>query len=94
MNKNEFEGNWNILKGKIKEKWGKFTNDDIAKMNGKYDQFVGQLEKKYNYTKEQVEREMKSWQEGQQKAPIYPLDSRRGDRPQELDNKDKKRKAG
>jgi uncharacterized protein YjbJ (UPF0337 family) len=61
MNRDQFEGNWHILKGKIKEKWGKLTDDDITKINGKYEQFIGKLQKKYGYTREQAERESNSW---------------------------------
>jgi len=60
MNKNEFEGNWHHLKGKIKEKWGKFTDDDITRCNGKFENLIAQLEKKYGYTKEHAEREIKN----------------------------------
>lgn len=61
MNREQFEGNWHLLKGKIKEKWGKLTDDDVAQINGKYEQFLGKLQKKYGYTKEQAERESNSW---------------------------------
>ena len=61
MNRDQFEGNWHQLKGKVREKWGQFTNDDIAKMNGKYEQFLGNLQKKYGYSKERAEQEFKSW---------------------------------
>lgn len=61
MNKEQFEGEWKELKGKIKEKWGKFTDDEIKQLNGKYDQFVGHLQKKYGYQKEKAEEEIRNW---------------------------------
>ena len=61
MNREQFEGNWHQLKGKIKEKWGKLTDDDMTRINGKYEQFVGILQKKYGYTREQAERESSTW---------------------------------
>lgn len=67
MNKEQFEGNWQELKGKIKEKWGKLTDDEVAKINGKYDQLVGHLEKKYGYHKEKAEEEIKNWKHEQAK---------------------------
>ena len=67
MNRDEFEGKWHELKGKIQEKWGKLTHDDIAKINGKWEQCLGCLQKKYGYTKEHAERELKNWQAGHQK---------------------------
>lgn len=61
MNKEIFEGKWHELKGKVKEKWGKFTNDEIAQINGDWEQMVGSLEKKYGYKKDQAEKELKTW---------------------------------
>lgn len=61
MNKDQFAGKWRELKGKVKEKWGRLTDDDISKINGKYDQLAGQLQRKYGWAKEQAEREINSW---------------------------------
>ncbi len=67
MHKEEFEGKWHQFKGKIQEKWNKITHDDIAHINGKYDIFLGKLQKKYGFTKEQAERELSCWLECCQK---------------------------
>ena len=64
MHKEEFEKHWNQLKGKIQEKWGKFTYDELNKLNGKYEHFLSQLQKKYGYSKEQSEQELKKLWEG------------------------------
>jgi uncharacterized protein YjbJ (UPF0337 family) len=61
MEREEFEGHWHLLRSKVQERWGKFTDSDIAKINGKYEQFVGLLQNKYGFTKEQAERELKNW---------------------------------
>jgi uncharacterized protein YjbJ (UPF0337 family) len=61
MNREQFEGNWHQLKGKLKEKWGKLTNDDIEIINGEYEQFLGILQQKYGYSKEQAEKETNNW---------------------------------
>lgn len=68
MNKEQFEGQWKEVKGKIKEKWGKLTDDEITQINGKYDQLVGHLEKKYGYRKEQAEEEIRNWKHEKEKA--------------------------
>jgi uncharacterized protein YjbJ (UPF0337 family) len=62
MNKESFEGNWNILKGKAKEKWGKLTDDDLMKINGKKEQLIGEIQKKYGYMKSQAEAEVANWE--------------------------------
>ncbi len=58
MNKDTIEGNWKELKGKIKQQWGKLTDDDIAQINGSYDELEGRIQKAYGYQKEQVEKEI------------------------------------
>lgn len=62
MEGNYFEGNWKILKGKVKEQWGKLTDDDITAINGKTEQLVGKLQKKYGYTKEEAERKVNEFE--------------------------------
>lgn len=58
MNKDIIKGNWNILKGKIHQQWGKLTDDDIAKMEGNQQELNGILQKKYGYAKDKAEKEI------------------------------------
>lgn len=62
MNKDEAGGNWKQLKGKMKEKWGKLTDDDMTVVEGKRDQLVGKLQEHYGYAKEQAEKEVSDWE--------------------------------
>lgn len=62
MNKDLFSGQWGVLKGHIKEKWGKLTDDDITQINGKRDQLLGLLQKRYGYEKERAEKELDLWE--------------------------------
>jgi uncharacterized protein YjbJ (UPF0337 family) len=62
MNKDIFQGDWNILKGKVKEKWGKITEDDITEIKGRRDQLLGKLQKRYGYAKDDAERELSQWE--------------------------------
>lgn len=62
MNKEMMRGNWNELKGKIKEEWGRLTDDDLTEINGKREQLLGKLQKKYGYAKERAEQELKNWE--------------------------------
>lgn len=55
MNREQFKGNWNQLRGKIKEKWGKLTDDDLTQINGKRDQLIGKLQIRYGFAKEKAE---------------------------------------
>ncbi|MGK9470395.1 CsbD family protein [Pantoea agglomerans] len=67
MNKDEASGNWKQFKGKMKEKWGKLTDDDMQVIEGKRDQLVGKIQERYGSTKDEAEREVSDW-EGQNKA--------------------------
>jgi uncharacterized protein YjbJ (UPF0337 family) len=50
-------GNWNEIKGKIKQKYANLTDDDLLYVEGKEDELYGRLEKKTGRTKEQI----KNW---------------------------------
>lgn len=62
MNKDEASGNWKQIKGKVKEKWGKLTDDDITVVEGKCDQLVGKIQERYGYAKDQAEKEVSDWE--------------------------------
>lgn len=58
MNWNEIEGNWEQFKGKVHEKWGKLTNDDIEVIKGRKEQLVGRLKERYGFAMDRAEREI------------------------------------
>lgn len=62
MNKDTLRGEWNLIKGKIKEKWGKLTDDDLTEINGKREQLLGKIQKKYGVVKEKAEQELTEWE--------------------------------
>ncbi|MBC0855111.1 CsbD family protein [Pantoea stewartii] len=62
MNKDEASGNWKQFKGKMKEKWGKLTDDDMQVIEGKRDQLVGKIQERYGYAKDQAEKEVTDWE--------------------------------
>lgn len=59
MNKNILEGNWKQMRGQAKIWWGKLTDDDLQKVDGKFDQLAGVLQEKYGYTLQQAQDEIK-----------------------------------
>lgn len=61
LNKDVLEGKWKQLKGKIQQKWSKFTDDDILKMKGTTTELEGKLQEKYGYKKEQIEKEIRDF---------------------------------
>jgi len=58
---NRIEGSWKQLKGKIKEKWGDLTDDDLDKIAGRRDQFEGLIQQRYGLTKDQARRQIEEW---------------------------------
>ena len=61
MNSDQLEGNWKQLKGKVREKWGKLTNDDLDVINGKREQLLGKLQEKYGIAKDEASRQLDDW---------------------------------
>lgn len=58
MNMDTLKGQWKQLTGKVKEKWGKLTDNDLAIVNGTRDQLIGKIQEKYGYAKERAEQEV------------------------------------
>ncbi|WP_349305666.1 CsbD family protein [Parachlamydia sp. AcF125] len=63
MNKDILQGQWKQIVGKIKEKWGKFTEDELTKINGRRDILIGKLQEKYGMAKERAEKEVHDLEE-------------------------------
>lgn len=58
MNWDQIAGSWKEVQGKVREKWGKLTDDDLTVVAGKRDQLAGALQRKYGLAKEQAEKEL------------------------------------
>ncbi len=58
MNWDQIEGQWKDLKGTVREKWAKFTDDDVELIAGKKDRFVGKLQERYGLEKDRAEVEI------------------------------------
>ena len=56
MNKLEIKGDWNIIKGKLKQKWAKLTDDDLQYVDGKQDELLGRIQKRTGEAREAVEK--------------------------------------
>jgi uncharacterized protein YjbJ (UPF0337 family) len=55
MNWLEIEGKWKQLRGRVRERWGRLTDDDLDVIAGRRDQLVGVLQQRYGATLEQIE---------------------------------------
>jgi uncharacterized protein YjbJ (UPF0337 family) len=56
MNSTLIKGNWNELKGKLKQNYGNLTDDDLLYAEGKEDEMVGRLQKKLGKSKDEISR--------------------------------------
>ena len=59
MNTLEIKGDWNITKGKLKQKWAKLTDDDLQFSEGKQEELLGRIQKRTGETREAVEKAIK-----------------------------------
>ncbi|GAB2801675.1 CsbD family protein [Rhabdobacter roseus] len=58
MNEQTIKGNWNELKGKIKQKYGELTDDDLTYAEGQEDEMWGRLQQKVGKTKDEIRKEV------------------------------------
>jgi uncharacterized protein YjbJ (UPF0337 family) len=58
MNRDIIGGKWQQVRGKVKEEWGKLTDDDLKMVEGKFDKLAGLIRERYGYTKEKAEQEL------------------------------------
>jgi uncharacterized protein YjbJ (UPF0337 family) len=56
MNTLEMKGNWNIIKGKLRQRWAKLTDDDLQYVEGKEDELIGRIQKCTGESRKNVER--------------------------------------
>jgi uncharacterized protein YjbJ (UPF0337 family) len=61
MNWDQVEARWGQIKGELKTKWGKLTDDDLKTVAGKKDQLVGKLQERYGVMKDDAERQVDEW---------------------------------
>lgn len=62
MNKDQFEGNWKQLKGKVKQQWGKLTDDQIDVIEGRREELAGKIQEAYGLSKAEAEEQISKWE--------------------------------
>jgi uncharacterized protein YjbJ (UPF0337 family) len=53
------------MKGKVREQWGKLTDDDLDQINGRREQLEGKLQERYGYEKDRIRSDVDTWYNGQ-----------------------------
>jgi uncharacterized protein YjbJ (UPF0337 family) len=61
MDWNRVEGNWKQVKGQVKEKWGKLTDDDLTAINGRREQLEAKIQESYGCANDQARKEIDDW---------------------------------
>lgn len=61
MNEDTLKGQWTQLKGKVREQWGRLTDDDLAEIHGRGEQLVGRIQERYGIAREDAQRQFDSW---------------------------------
>jgi len=64
MNNDIIKGQWNEIKGEIQKKWGKLTDDELAKVNGDRTKLAGSIQKAYGIARDDAEAQLKAWEDG------------------------------
>jgi uncharacterized protein YjbJ (UPF0337 family) len=61
MNWDVIEGRWQEMKGKVKTKWAKLTDDDLEAAGGKRTELLGRLQQRYGYKRDEAEQHLDDW---------------------------------
>ena len=61
MNKDKAAGQWKQIKGKVKEQWGKLTDDDLTMLEGNQEKLNGKIQERYGVAKEEAERQVREF---------------------------------
>jgi uncharacterized protein YjbJ (UPF0337 family) len=64
MNWDQIQGNWMQFKGKVRQKWGQLTDDDLDRIEGRQEELAGLIQERYGKTREEAQREIDEWSRG------------------------------
>ncbi len=74
MNSDQLKGKWKQIKGSVKERWGKLTDDDLDVIDGKHDQLVGKIQERYGIAKEAAQKQVDEWNAADRQDAQYQSD--------------------
>jgi uncharacterized protein YjbJ (UPF0337 family) len=70
MNDDTFKGQWLQIKGKLREQWGKLTNDDVDQIQGQSEQLIGRVQERYGLAKDEAKRQVNQWLDELKTPPV------------------------
>ena len=68
MNRDTLQGQWMQLKGKVRQQWGKLTDDDLEKIQGNAEMLIGRVQERYGKSREEAEKDLDRWFEHQHQS--------------------------
>ena len=68
MNWDQIEGQWKQMKGALRERWGKLTDDDLDVIAGNRDKFVGKVQERYGIAREEAQKKADEWAQSMREA--------------------------
>ena len=65
MNTDQLKGKWKQIKGSVKERWGKLTDDDLDVIDGQQEQLIGKVQERYGIAREAAQKQVDEWNAAQ-----------------------------
>lgn len=62
MNQDRIQGRWKEIKGKVRERWGRLTDDDLDVIGGRRDQLLGRIQQRHGLARDEAERRVRDWE--------------------------------
>ena len=77
MNSDQLQGKWTQIKGSVRERWGKLTDQDLEVIGGKHDQLIGTIQERYGIAKEEAQKQVDDWKATDQDDHTVELNVRK-----------------
>ena len=61
MNSDQMKGKWKQMKGSVKERWGKLTDDDMDIIDGQQEQLIGKIQERYGLARDAAQKQVDEW---------------------------------
>jgi uncharacterized protein YjbJ (UPF0337 family) len=68
MNWDQFQVNWMLFKGKVRNNWVKLTDEDLTRIGGRREELISRLRARYGFARAEAEREIEAWMRSQRNA--------------------------
>jgi uncharacterized protein YjbJ (UPF0337 family) len=80
MNSDQLKGKWKQVKGSVKERWGKLTDDDLDVIDGQSEQLIGKIQERYGILREAAQKQVDEWNNATSADPDFDRRRRASDR--------------